>query len=92
MPLLVLFDAYLSPYFTAITCFIFAAWLLKRFLPYQPSPPEPTYLIDEPKIRTDPGKALAKQVKFMMRLKRRMKNFKEKKEKALLQLPTAATE
>ena len=80
MSLLVWFDAYyVSPYLVSLTCFIFAAWLLKRLLPYQPSPPEPRYLIDDAKIRTDPGKALAQQVKFMMRLKRRMKNFKEKK-------------
>ena len=80
MSLLVWLDAYyLSPYFTAATCFIFAAWLLKRFLPPQLSPPEPSYLVDEAKIKTDPGKALAQQVKFMLRLKRRMKSFREKK-------------
>ncbi len=35
---------------------------------------------DEPRIVTDPGKAFCKQVKFMVRLKRRMRDFKAKKD------------
>ena len=34
---------------------------------------------EEPKIVIDPTKKLAKQVKFVMRLKRRMKEFKARK-------------
>ena len=34
---------------------------------------------DKPKIKIDPAKALAARVKFVMRLKRKMKEFKEKK-------------
>jgi hypothetical protein len=34
---------------------------------------------EEPKIKIDPAKALATQVKFVMRLKRKMKRFKERK-------------
>jgi len=34
---------------------------------------------EEPKIKIDPAKALATQVKFVMRLQRKMKRFKERK-------------
>ena len=48
-------------------------------LMFKKEPPEETIEEKEPKIVNDPTKALAKQVKFVMRLKRRMKDFKARK-------------
>ena len=36
-----------------------------------------------PKVVINPGKAFYQRIKFVMRLKRRMKDFKTKKEKSL---------
>ena len=87
MSLLVLVNANLPQCIVALSCLIVAAWILKKlphFLAVQPKM-EPRYLSegDSPKIKTDPARILAKQVKFMMRLKRRMKSFKERKLKNL---------
>ena len=40
---------------------------------------------DEAKIVIDPGKALAQRIKFVMRLKRRMKEFKARKNDKIAQ-------
>ena len=40
---------------------------------------------EKPKLQVDPAKRLAQNVKFVVRLKRRMKEFKKEKEKRLLQ-------
>ena len=39
--------------------------------------------VDKPKMKIDPAKALAARVKFVMRLKRKMKQFKEKKNETI---------
>jgi hypothetical protein len=68
----------------AIGCFlVFAFWCLKCCLPsqwFETSGPEVRFPEDAPKIKTDPAKALAQQVKFMLRLKKKMRRFKERKE------------
>ena len=80
---LVPFYSNLSPLFMTLICVLLSAWLFKhlctrRTFEYKPKhASEP----DEVRIKTDPEKAFAKHVKFMMRLKRKMKNFKERKSK-----------
>jgi hypothetical protein len=73
-----------SPHDLAVIgCFlIIAFWCLKCCLPsqwFETSGPEVRFPEDAPKIKTDPAKALAQQVKFMLRLKK-MRRFKERKE------------
>ena len=40
---------------------------------------EDSFVDENPKIKVDPAKALAARVKFVIRLKRKMKQFKESK-------------
>jgi hypothetical protein len=63
---------------TCVLCSFIAVFIFRRF---KSETPDLIEYDDLPKIRVDPAKAFAQQVKFMMRLKRKMKTFKENKAK-----------
>lgn len=63
---------------TFVLCSFIAVLISRRF---KSETPDPIEYDDLPNIRVDPAKAFAQQVKFMMRLKRKMKTFKENKAK-----------